>query len=169
MLAQPKGQVIIYGLRLGGSWVGGEGGGEAGVVGGFVDLGLNTVRYSRSHLQMLFNLSDPPSYLYNFRDPPSRPTFLHLYSPLEVYYLLFYKKYFQLLCTYRVTRRSLQKSLIIHVFFWSGTRYLMPVDKPAISKSYVLENCKVHTVSEYLVVHQVPFRAFSGYSALWKG
>ena len=60
MLAQPKGQVIIYGLGLGGR----GGGGKAGVVGGFVDLGLNTVRYSRSHLQMLFNLSDPPSYLF---------------------------------------------------------------------------------------------------------
>ena len=49
-------------------------------------------------------------------------------------------------------------SLLIHVFFWSGTRYLMQVDKPAILKSQELENCNVHTFSEYLSSPQSPIQ-----------
>ena len=55
------GPVIIYRLVGGG----GGGGGKS------EDFGLNTVKYSRFPLQILFNLSDSPSYLLiTFVIPP---------------------------------------------------------------------------------------------------
>ena len=123
------------------------------------------MKYSRSPLQILFNLSDSPSYLLiTFVIPPIR--FTPIFTFRRVYVLFYISNYYVLTGNKAVMSKSVKDSLDL-CLFWSETRYLMPVDKPAISKSQVLENCKVHTFSEYLGVHQVLFRAFSEYSAIW--
>ena len=71
------GPVIIY--RLGGG---------GGVGGKSEDFGLNTVKYSRFPLQILFNLSDSPSYLLiTFVIPPTGFTPIFTFRRV---YLLFY-------------------------------------------------------------------------------
>ena len=70
------GPVIIY--RLGGGVEGGKS----------EDFGLNTVKYSRFPLQILFNLSDSPSYLLiTFVIPPIGFTPIFTFRRV---YLLFY-------------------------------------------------------------------------------
>ena len=115
---------------------------------------LNTVKYSRFPLQILFNLSDSPSYLLiTFVIPPIG--FTPIFTFRRVYLLFYISNYYVLTGNKAVMSKSVKDSLDL-CLFWSETRYLMPVDKPAISKSQALEYCKVHTFSEYLAVHQVP-------------
>ena len=81
--------------------------------------------------------------------------FTPIFTFRRVYLLFYISNYYVLTGNKAVMSKSAKDSLDL-CLFWSETRYLMPVDKPAISKSQALEYCKVHTFSEYLAVHQVP-------------